>query len=449
MQGVARTETYGELSGTAARSALGGSRAHRRSARRIPGASGGARRLRRCDLHGDHAARRPVARGRRADLPDKSPRRLRGGCATRPPSGPRRRARHPGLELPDPQPQRDRDPRDPGRGGRRLAPIRERRLPADRSRRRDDPRRRPDARAVPHRARAAGAANVALAHRHRGGPARRRRRRRRVPRHEAPPAHGRLDRPGCDPRLRRQGRHPQGPPLERRASERRLVADASARRLQAFPPLRHRPRRHPPEHADGHRDGRHLRLRHEADRRAGERSPGRPRHGDRKRDGEHRRLRLDGDHLRHRGEPGDPGQLLQDRGRLGARVVLLHVDGLPGGRRDRDRLLRRQVELGLRRHQRRREREQHHDGDGEQRHDDRERRHRPRVLREREQLDLHTAGRLERARRRRHDRDQRLDGRQDPGDGRSDRQRKRDLDGLRARVRAPGGLQGRQRRTRA
>ena len=49
----------------------------------------------------------------------------------------------------------------------------------------------------------------------------------------------------------------------------------------------------PPEHSDGHRDGRHLRLGDEADRRAGERPPRRARDGDRERDGEPRRLRMD------------------------------------------------------------------------------------------------------------------------------------------------------------
>ena len=95
--------------------------------------------------------------------------------------------------------------------------------------------------------------------------------------------------PVGDPRRRGQGRHAQRPPLERRASERRLVADASPRRLEAPPPLRHRPgRRRTGTHRPAPQTGAHLGLGDEADRRADERPPRRARDGDRQRDGEPR-----------------------------------------------------------------------------------------------------------------------------------------------------------------
>ena len=102
-----RTETYGELSGTAARSALGGSRgagpffgAHPRCAWRRS-------RLRRRDFSSRTSC--CSAAGRAEGPPSflsKSPRRLADSDAplVRHPDA-RRRARHSGLELPDPQPQ--------------------------------------------------------------------------------------------------------------------------------------------------------------------------------------------------------------------------------------------------------------------------------------------------------------------------------------------------------
>ena len=201
---------------------------------------------------------------------------------------------------------------------------------------------------------------------------------------------------------------PNGPPLERRASERRLVADASPRRLEAPPPLRHRPGRDPPQHTDRHRDGHHHRHGDEADRRADERPPRRARDGDRQRNGEPRRSRMDARDLGNRGQRRNAGELLQDRGRVRARFLLFHLDDQPVRRRHRDRVLRREVHRARRPLQRRRKHEQHDERHGRHPHDDGERRHRPRLLRKREQLDVHPAGQLERARRRRHHRDQRL-----------------------------------------
>ena len=247
--------------------------------------------------------------------------------------------------------QRDSHARDAGHGGRRLAPLRARRLPPDRRGRGDDPRRRADTGAVPDDPRAAGPPDLALAHRHGPGSARRRRRRGRVPRHEAPPAHRRFDRAGGHPRRRRQGRHARGSPLERRTAKRQLVADASPRRRGPSPPLCHRPGRHAPKHADEHRGGCHLGHGHEADRRAGQRSPCRPRGGDGQRRGEPRRVGLDDDRDRQQRQRAHRGRLLQGRGRQRARLVLLHLDGVrvAGSRRERDRLLRCEGQLRLRR----------------------------------------------------------------------------------------------------
>ena len=341
----------GELSRTAASRPLGESRERPRFPQRLPRALRGTRCLGSHDLRSDHAARRAGPLGRSARVPEQSSRssRLRGSAGQAPRG--RRRARHSGLEVPEPQPKRDSHSRDARHGGRRLAPLRARRVPPDRRGRGDDPRRRADTGAVPDDPRAAGPPDLALAHRHGPGSARRRRRRGRVPRYEAPPAHRRFDRAGGHPRRRRQGRHARGSPLERRTAKRQLVADASPRRRGPSTPLCHRPGRHAPKHADEHRGGCHLGHGHEADRRAGQRSPCRPRGGDGQRRGEPRRVGLDDDRDRQQRQRAHRGRLLQGRGRQRARLVLLHLDGVrvAGSRRERDRLLRCEGQLRLRR----------------------------------------------------------------------------------------------------
>ena len=140
----------------------------------------------------------------------------------------------------------------------------------------------------------------------------------------------------------------------------------------------------PPQHTDGHRDGRDLGLGDEADRRAGERPPRRACDGDRER--------------RRRASPASgwtpvtsgtaanaatQASFYKIAGGVEPASYSFTWTGLPGGRGDRDRLLRREVELALRPVQRHREHEQHDLCHGGHPHHHRERRHRPRLLRKR------------------------------------------------------------------
>ena len=316
--------------------------------------------------------------------------------------------------------------------------------------RRDDPRRRADTGAVPHDPRAAGRSGPGA------GASTRPRSRASATTARVAFLDTKLHRltdvsidPVGDPRRRGQGRHARRPPLERRASQRRLVADASPRRLEAPPPLRHRPGRDAPQHTDRNRDGHHVGLGDEADRRADERPPRRARDGDRQRHGQPAR-RPDGRPSRPERPPTPATQASYYKIAGGSEpgFLLLHLDDQPVRRRHRDRLLRREVELSRSTSSAPSEHEQHDDGHGEHRHDDGERRHRPRLLRKREQLDVHA---------------RRAAGTSAPTSappgisgstpttikttaGR-DRQRQRDVDGLRARVRAPGRFLRRRRRS--